>query len=89
MSNRWRSHHKVWPDTRPRYLWEIRRRFKRLRKKLHVTQAGLGNLIGLTQKAVSQIECRHVRPRPSTWMVFEKFEAVHRQKQIKLRTTWD
>lgn len=76
-------------DTRPRHRWEIRQRFRRLRHKAHLTQARLGDLIGLSQTSVSQIECRRVRPRPRTWRRFEEFEAVHRQRKVKLRTDWN
>jgi len=87
--NQWRRHSRMANDTRPEHKWEIRRRFRRLRKKVRLTQARLGSLIGLSQKAVSQIECRRVRPRPSTWRVFEEFESVRRQRRIRFPKIWD
>jgi DNA-binding XRE family transcriptional regulator len=76
-------------DTRPRHRWEIRRRFRRFRKKLGLNQAGLGSLIGLWQQSISEIETGRRRPHPRTWKQFEEVEWRHRQPKVKLLTRWN
>ncbi len=76
-------------DTRPAHRWIIGQRFRRFRKKLHLTQKHLAGLIGLCRQQVSKVERRRVRLHPRSWNSFEVLERVHRQPKRKLPTHWD
>jgi hypothetical protein len=76
-------------DTRPQHRWIIGQRFRRLRKKIRLTQKHLGEFIGLCRQQVSKVECCRVRLHPRSWNRFEVLERAHRQSKRKLPTHWD
>jgi DNA-binding XRE family transcriptional regulator len=66
----------------------IAARFKGVRKKAKLSQAQLGDLIGLCRQSVNKIESCHVWPHYTTWDRFCDFEAKHNQPQIVLPAHW-
>jgi hypothetical protein len=76
-------------DTRPQHRWIIGQRFRRLRKKICLTQKHLGEFIGLCRQQVSKVECCRVRLHPRSWERFRELEWRHRQPKINLSTRWD
>jgi DNA-binding XRE family transcriptional regulator len=67
------------PVTRPDDRGEIGGRFKKLRRRSHLTQRQLAELICLCRQAVSDIERHQVTPRVSTWNRFAALETRHEE----------
>jgi DNA-binding XRE family transcriptional regulator len=66
----------------------IAKRFKRLRKKVLLTQAQLGIFIGLSRQSVSRIESCRAFPHFTTLNRFSEFESRHNQPRICLPRHW-
>ena len=73
---------------RPDDKAEIARRFKALRRRAHMTQLQLGDIIGICRQAVSDIENKRTLPHRTTWRRFAALEARHKQPRIKLPVHW-
>jgi DNA-binding XRE family transcriptional regulator len=67
---------------------EIAARFKGLRKRTSLSQARLGEIIGICRQAVNEIENSHVWPHYTTLDKFSDFEEKHNQPQIDLPVHW-
>lgn len=59
----------------------IAKRFKALRRKARMTQANLGDIIGICRQAVNEIENRRVYPHYTTIARFSDLEAKHERKR--------
>jgi DNA-binding XRE family transcriptional regulator len=73
---------------RPDDKAEVARRFKALRRRSHLTQRWLAELIGVCRQAVSDIENKKALPRCTTWDRFVAREAKQRKARIKLPVHW-
>src|SRR5437660_12614209 len=70
--------------SRPYDNREIARRFKTLRRRSHLLQRQLAELIGLCRQAISDIERRQVMPHPCTWRRFADLEARHEEARRQI-----
>ena len=59
-------------------------RFRRLRRRIPITQSELGRYIGLCRVSISRIECGFAVPRPSTLRRFLAFESRHYQRPVRM-----
>ena len=65
------------PRPSPEAKTAIAKRFKALRRKAHITQKKLGDIIGICRQAVNEIENRRVYPHYTTLDKFSDLEAKH------------
>jgi DNA-binding XRE family transcriptional regulator len=65
------------PRPSPEAKAAIAKRFKDLRRKARITQAKLGDIIGICRQAVNEIENRRVYPHYTTIDRFFDLEARH------------
>jgi DNA-binding XRE family transcriptional regulator len=54
-------------ETRPDDNADIAKRFRALRRKVHLSQSHPGSMVGICRQSVSEIENIRVMPRPGTW----------------------
>jgi DNA-binding XRE family transcriptional regulator len=73
---------------RPEDKAEIARRFKALRRRSHLTQRWLAELVGVCRQAVSDIENKKTLPHRTTWDRFAAREAKQKEARITLPVHW-
>ena len=74
---------------RPDDKFEIGKRFRVLRRRSHLTQSRLAEIIEISRSTVSKVENFHVLPQRRTWGKFCALEIRYRQAaEIRLPTQW-
>jgi DNA-binding XRE family transcriptional regulator len=72
----------------PDHKFVVARRFKALRRKAHLSQSLLAEIINICRQSVSEIENRRVMPHQTTWDRFCDLEGKHKQPRMRLPTVW-
>jgi DNA-binding XRE family transcriptional regulator len=66
---------------RPEYKAAVAERFKALRRRARITQAQLGDILGICRQSVNEIENSRVMPQYSTLDKFTQLEARHERER--------
>ena len=76
-------------ELRPDDRIEIGERFRGLRRRSHLTQTRLAEIIKISRSTVSKVENFRVRTHNATWARFSALETKHRQAQeVCLPARW-
>jgi DNA-binding XRE family transcriptional regulator len=76
-------------EPRPDDRFVIAKRFKALRRKAHLSQLRLAEIIGVCRQSVNEVENCRVLLHYSTWENFHNLESKHRLGQeVRLPVRW-